>query len=247
MHVDMPLATLHARSRPVFRFTRSGAPPSADDSLSLHIGISACLHVLGCVRPCNAGKGVRPIREQVHLHRVVSQRARTKSDSLPGSYPVKFSSLPSRSGGRPGPGSTRSSPSTRASVLPTHSRAAILQERNQPLVLAQIELPATLDAGQVLVEVLYSAICGSQLREIDGTEGKDQPLPRLLGHEGVGRVLEVGAGVQHVKQGDTVVMHWRQGRGMEATAPKYVWDGWAVSGGCVTTFNEYAVVSENRL
>jgi S-(hydroxymethyl)glutathione dehydrogenase/alcohol dehydrogenase len=42
-------------------------------------------------------------------------------------------------------------------------------------------------------------------------------------------------------------MHWRQGRGMEATAPKYVWDGWAVSGGCVTTFNEYAVVSENRL
>jgi S-(hydroxymethyl)glutathione dehydrogenase/alcohol dehydrogenase len=132
-------------------------------------------------------------------------------------------------------------------MLPTRTLAAILVELRSPLVLAQIDLPPVLDAGQVLVKVLYSGICGSQLGEIDGAKGEDKFLPHLLGHEGVGQVLAVGPGVRHVKDGDTVVMHWRKGRGIEAATPRYKWDGRVVNAGWVTTFNQYAVISENRL
>lgn len=132
-------------------------------------------------------------------------------------------------------------------MLPRTTRAAILTELSKPLVLAQIELPATLEAGQVLVEVLYSGVCGSQLGEIDGAKGEDRFLPHLLGHEGVARVLAAGPGVRHVKAGDTAVIHWRKGPGIEAATPRYTWNGRTVNAGWVTTFNQYAVISENRL
>lgn len=130
---------------------------------------------------------------------------------------------------------------------PRRMKAAILVEQRQPLVIADVILPEQLDAGQVLVKVAYSGICGSQLGEIDGAKGPDPYLPHLLGHEGSGTVLDVGPGVRHVKPGDNVVLHWRKSLGIEAAAPKYQWDGRVVSAGWVTTFNEYAVVSENRL
>jgi S-(hydroxymethyl)glutathione dehydrogenase / alcohol dehydrogenase len=132
-------------------------------------------------------------------------------------------------------------------MLPTTTLAAILVEQRKPLVVAEIGLPETLAAGQVLVKVLYSGICGSQLGEIDGAKGEDKYLPHLLGHEGVGKVLAAGPGVRHVKDGDTVVMHWRKGRGIEAATPQYTWDERTVNAGWITTFNQYAVISENRL
>jgi S-(hydroxymethyl)glutathione dehydrogenase/alcohol dehydrogenase len=42
-------------------------------------------------------------------------------------------------------------------------------------------------------------------------------------------------------------MHWRKGAGIQAAPAKYTWDGRVVNSGWVTTFNEYSVVSENRL
>lgn len=126
-------------------------------------------------------------------------------------------------------------------------KAAILVEQRKPLVVAEIELPQILDVGQVLVRVHYSGICGSQLGEIDGAKGEDKFLPHLLGHEGSGVVIDTGPGVRHVKAGDRVVLHWRKGLGIEAVPPKYKWDGKTVNAGWVTTFNEYAIVAENRL
>src|SRR6267143_214934 len=130
---------------------------------------------------------------------------------------------------------------------PKTTRAAILTELGRPLALAEIRLPERLEAGQVLVHVHCSGICGSQLGEIDGAKGEDKFLPHLLGHEGSGKVLETGPGVRHVKPGDSVVLHWRKGRGIESATPAYDWDGRKVNAGWVTTFNEYGVVSENRL
>lgn len=130
---------------------------------------------------------------------------------------------------------------------PRKTRAAILVQQRQPLEIAEIDLPSSLDVGQVLVKVHTSGICGSQLGEIDGAKGEDRYLPHLLGHEGAGTVLETGAGVRHVKPGDKVVMHWRKGQGIEAATPAYGWSGKRVNAGWVTTFNEHAVVSENRL
>jgi len=126
-------------------------------------------------------------------------------------------------------------------------KAAILVEQRKPLVIAEIALPQTLAPGQVLVKVSYSGICGSQIGEIDGAKGADKYLPHLLGHEGSGTVMDIGPGVTHAKSGDKVVLHWRKGLGIEAAPPVYTWGGKKLNAGWVTTFNEYAIVSENRL
>ena len=120
-------------------------------------------------------------------------------------------------------------------------------KQKAPLEIAEIELPSKLDYGQVLVRVLFSSICGAQLNEIDGVKGEDKFLPHLLGHEGSGMVEETGSGVSKVKKGDRVVMHWRQGSGIQSAVPHYLWGGKKVNAGWVTTFNEYSIVSENRL
>ena len=96
------------------------------------------------------------------------------------------------------------------------------------------------------MKVLYSGICGSQIGEIDGAKGEDKYLPHLLGHEGSGIVESVGPGVKTVKEGDTVVLHWKKGDGIQSEPPLYKWKGRDLNAGWVTTFNEYAIVSENR-
>ncbi len=127
------------------------------------------------------------------------------------------------------------------------TKAAILVESHKPLKIAEINLPEKLDFGQVLVKIHYSGICGAQINEIEAAKGPDKFLPHLLGHEGSATVLETGSGVKTVKPGDKVVMHWRQTNGIQSETPKYDWNGKKVNAGWVTTFNEYAVVSENRL
>ena len=132
-------------------------------------------------------------------------------------------------------------------TLPRSMKAAILTELRKPLVVAEVELPKALDVGQVLVKVYCSGICGSQLGEIDGVKGEDKYLPHLLGHEGSGTVLAIGPGVRYVRPGDKVVLHWRKGLGIEAATPAYTWNGNKANAGWITTFNEYAIVSENRV
>lgn len=126
-------------------------------------------------------------------------------------------------------------------------KAAILVELNKPLIVDEVDLPDSLTCGQVLVKINYSGICGSQLGEIAGVKGPDKYLPHLLGHEGSGIVVETGPGVQHVKVDDHVVLHWMKGKGIEAEPPIYGWQGKRLNAGLVTTFNEYAIVSEDRL
>jgi Zn-dependent alcohol dehydrogenase len=108
-------------------------------------------------------------------------------------------------------------------------------------------LPDHLDVGQVLVKLEYSGICGAQINEIDAVKGKDNFLPHLLGHEGSGIVMDIGPGVSTVKVGDHVVLHWRPSSGIQSAPPKYNWEGKEVNAGWVTTFNEQAIISENRL
>jgi S-(hydroxymethyl)glutathione dehydrogenase/alcohol dehydrogenase len=132
-------------------------------------------------------------------------------------------------------------------VLPIKIKAAILVQQHAPLEVAEIESPDRLRFGQVLVKVHYSGICGAQINEIEGAKGPDKFLPHLLGHEGCATVLETGDGVRSVKKGDKVVMHWRPGSGIQSETPTYRWKDKTVNAGWVTTFNDYAIVSENRL
>lgn len=126
-------------------------------------------------------------------------------------------------------------------------KAGILVQSNAPLEVAEIDMPEKLSFGQVLVKIHFSGICGAQLNEISAAKGPDKFLPHLLGHEGSGTVLETGEGVTTVKEGDTVVLHWRQSDGIQSNTPTYNWNGKKVNAGWVTTFNNYAVISENRL
>ena len=50
-----------------------------------------------------------------------------------------------------------------------NAKAAILVESRKPLVIDEIKFPDELNAGQVLVKVLYSTICGAQINEIQAT------------------------------------------------------------------------------
>jgi len=126
-------------------------------------------------------------------------------------------------------------------------KAAILVESKKSLIVADINLPEKLDVGQVLVNLHYSGICGAQINEIDAVKGKDNFLPHLLGHEGSGIVMDIGSGVSTVEVGDHVVLHWRPSSGIQSAPPKYNWEDQVINAGWVTTFNEQAIISENRL
>lgn len=126
------------------------------------------------------------------------------------------------------------------------TKAAILVEQRKPLEIDEVEIPA-LTYGQVLVEIHVTRICGSQIGEIEGVKGPDRFLPHLLGHEAGAVVKEVGPEVKTVKPGDRVVCHWRPGDGIQASPPKYKWGSRDVNAGWITTFQEMAILSENRV
>ena len=132
-------------------------------------------------------------------------------------------------------------------AFPLKFKAAILEESHQPLVLDEVIFEGPLLEGQVLVKVLYSGICGKQVEEISAHFGPDQFLPHMLGHEGCGVVEDIGTKVSTVKPGDTVVLHWMKGSGIESELPVYKRRGKKLNAGKVTTFNQYAIVSENRV
>jgi len=127
------------------------------------------------------------------------------------------------------------------------AKAAILARSREKLIVDEIAFPAALDVGQVLVKVLHSSICGAQINEIAAAKGPDRFLPHLLGHEASAEVLETGPGVTHAKPGDTVILHWRPSQGIQAPTPHYQWRGQKLNAGWVTSFNDYAIISENRM
>lgn len=125
--------------------------------------------------------------------------------------------------------------------------AAVLVETSQPLQIEELEIPA-LKEGQVLVKISYSGVCHSQLNEARGLKGEDKFLPHTLGHEGSGVVEEIGSGVNKVSKGDSVILTWIKGEGLDAPSSSYLrTNGSKVNSGAISTFMEYAVVSENRL
>ncbi|XPF96181.1 alcohol dehydrogenase catalytic domain-containing protein [Colwellia sp. RE-S-Sl-9] len=125
--------------------------------------------------------------------------------------------------------------------------AAILEQINQPLTLCENITIPTLRKGQVLIKLDYSGVCHSQLMEVQGRRGEDKFLPHMLGHEGVGRVVAVGEKVQKISVGDDVILGWIKSEGIDAGGCKYLHNEREINAGAVTTFSNYAVVSENRL
>lgn len=86
---------------------------------------------------------------------------------------------------------------------------ALVAERIGPahasVVCRTREAPGAPAAGKVLVGMLAMPVNPADLLLIEGRYGTQRPLPFVPGHEGVGRVLAVGPGVQGVSVGDIVV------------------------------------------
>jgi len=131
-------------------------------------------------------------------------------------------------------------------LAPRKTLAAVLEKVGEPLAIREIEIPHLI-FGQVLVKILFSGVCRSQLMEISGCRGKDNWLPHLLGHEGSGEVIEIGPGVTKVKPGDKVVLGWIKSSGIDAEPAKYRYKNKLINSGRVTTFSNYSVISESRL
>lgn len=68
------------------------------------------------------------------------------------------------------------------------ARAMVLESFGAPLTLKEIEIPPLRD-GEVLVKILASGVCGSDLHISKGEDPRTK-LPMILGHEGVGKVIE---------------------------------------------------------
>lgn len=127
-------------------------------------------------------------------------------------------------------------------------KVAVLETTGKDLALEQVRFPSRLGIGQVLVKVILSGLCASQINEIDGRKGPDVFLPHGLGHEGIGTVQRVGEGVTRFSVGDDVIMHWRPSAGISTNgATIETLKGRKVNVGPVTTLAEFSIVSESRL
>jgi S-(hydroxymethyl)glutathione dehydrogenase/alcohol dehydrogenase len=84
-------------------------------------------------------------------------------------------------------------------------RAAVLRAFGQPLTVEDVDIERP-HAGEVLVRIVASGVCRSDLHTARGIH--PTPLPVVLGHEGAGVVEEVGPGVEGVVAGDHVVLSW---------------------------------------
>ena len=83
------------------------------------------------------------------------------------------------------------------------TRAAVAWKAGEPLAIETVDLEGP-RAGEVLVEIKATGICHTD--EFTRSGGDPEGLfPAILGHEGAGVVLEVGAGVTTVKPGDHVI------------------------------------------
>ena len=82
-------------------------------------------------------------------------------------------------------------------------RAAVAFGPGKPLEVTTVKLDGP-RAGEVLVEIKATGICHTDEFTLSGADPEGL-FPAILGHEGAGIVVDVGAGVTSVKKGDHVI------------------------------------------
>jgi alcohol dehydrogenase, propanol-preferring len=91
--------------------------------------------------------------------------------------------------------------------MPKTMKAAIAREYGKPLTIEEVPVPGV-GPGQILVKIAASGVCHTDLHAVNGDWPVKATLPLIPGHEGVGTVAAVGAGVKQVKEGDRVGVPW---------------------------------------
>ena len=124
-------------------------------------------------------------------------------------------------------------------------KAAVVREFGKPLAIEEVEVPRP-GAGEVLVRIRAVGVCHTDLHAAEGDWPVKPKPPFIPGHEGVGHVVAVGAGVRHVKEGDRVGIPWLHTAcghcehclaGWETLCEQQQNTGYSVNGG----FAEYAL------
>lgn len=133
--------------------------------------------------------------------------------------------------------------------MPKTMKAAVVHEFGKPLQIREVKVP-TPGSGQVLVKIAACGVCHTDLHAAEGDWPVKPKPPFIPGHEGVGQVVGVGAGVKHVKEGDRVGVPWLHSAcghcehclgGWETLCQSQQNTGYSVNGG----FAEYALADAN--
>ena len=82
---------------------------------------------------------------------------------------------------------------------------------SEPIQIEEVELDPP-QAGELLIKIAGGGLCHSDLSIINGNRAR--PMPLVLGHEGSGEVVEVGAGVRDIKVGDPIVFQFSASCGL---------------------------------
>jgi propanol-preferring alcohol dehydrogenase len=85
-------------------------------------------------------------------------------------------------------------------------QAMVLTAPHQPLIATDLPMPQPA-AGQVAIAIRACAVCRTDLHVVDGELTRPK-LPLVPGHEIIGQVVEIGAGVDRFKTGDRVGVPW---------------------------------------
>ena len=123
-------------------------------------------------------------------------------------------------------------------------RAMVFRGGGPALALEERPVPAP-GAGEVLVRVAACGVCRTDLHVVDGDLAAPR-LPLVPGHEVVGRIAAVGAGVERVREGERVGIPWLGwtcgacrycGSGRENLCPEARFTGYTLDGG----YGEYCI------
>ena len=78
-------------------------------------------------------------------------------------------------------------------------KAAVVRAFGKPLVIEEVIVPRPA-AGDILVKIEACGVCHTDLHAAEGDWPVKPNPPFIPGHEGVGHVVAVGAGVTHIKE-----------------------------------------------
>ncbi|CAE6427322.1 unnamed protein product, partial [Rhizoctonia solani] len=145
---------------------------------------------------------------------------------------------------------TRTHPTTELTV-PQTQKAAIIEKSGDSVKIVEksVVQASELKPGEVLVKVLYSGVCHTDVHIAEGALGDPPIKPLVGGHEGTGVIVAIGEGTQTpLSIGQAVGINWSartclscqaciRGTGNEAMCPDIKCSGFTVEG----TFQQYAV------
>src|SRR6476469_4331364 len=118
-------------------------------------------------------------------------------------------------------------------------KAAVVHAFGEPLTIEDVPIPEP-GEGQVLVRIVASGVCHTDLHAANGDWPVKPTLPFIPGHEGAGTVAAVGRGVTLLKEGDRVGVPWLHSAcgvceycltGWETLCPRQQNTGYSVDGG----------------